>query len=187
MGDNQPDDELNRISNIGEDFGFPHCHSSGSGDPTQRDPGPDNVELMVDPDFPPDGGICDESEYTKAVQALGPHMGALGMRFTFGKYNDLDGFNLPAPYNHSVLVAEHGSWDRSQKIGYRVSIVYLDGEDYDEVVGYEAFAFGWLVDVDQVEYGRPSDVDVLPDGSIIVSDDDGSTIYSTSIIITYNN
>ena len=173
--DNQPDDELNKVSFIGEDFGFPHCHSLGSGLPQRRDIG--NVRLILDDQYPPSNDICDENVYTKALQALGPHMGALGMRFTFGKYNDLDMFNLPTPYNHSILIASHGSWDRTEKIGYRVSIVYLDGNNYDEIVDHDAFAFGWLVDDEQTQYGRPSDVDVLPDGSIIVSDDEGSTIY----------
>ena len=80
---------------------------------------------------------------------------------------------FPAQYHHQIFIAEHGSWNRSVPIGYRISTVRLDG---DEAVSYEVFAEGWLPSDGQV-WGRPVDVQVLPDGSMLVSDDEAGAIY----------
>jgi glucose/arabinose dehydrogenase len=90
---------------------------------------------------------------------------ALGMRF-------YDGNQFPAEYRNAVFIAEHGSWNRSHKIGYRISVVKLEG---DKAVSNAPFATGWLQD--EHAWGRPADVLVLPDGSLLVSDDHAGAIY----------
>jgi glucose/arabinose dehydrogenase len=84
---------------------------------------------------------------------------------------------FPAEYAGQVLIAEHGSWNRSRKIGYRISLVrMIDGE----AGGYDIFADGWLQD--EKVFGRPVDLLVLRDGSLLVSDDQNGVIYR----ITYS-
>ena len=97
-----------------------------------------------------------------------PHVAALGMRF----YN---GTMFPERYRNQIFIAEHGSWNRSERIGYRVTLVRLEG---NRAVSYEPFAEGWL-DNDKV-WGRPVDVQVMPDGSMLVSDDKAGAIYRIS-------
>jgi|GEM_PF-4721113 len=99
------------------------------------------------------------SDFVPPVQELGPHVAALGMRFYTGK-------QFPAKYRNQILIAEHGSWNRTNPIGYRLMLVRLDG---DKAVSYAPFAQGWLQG-DDVR-GRPVDVQVMPDGSLLVSDD----------------
>jgi glucose/arabinose dehydrogenase len=151
MGDEIPPDELNRAPERGLHFGYPFVHGDG----------------IRDPEF---GEGVDIEKYVKPVQNLGPHVAALGMRF----YN---GDMFPAEYKNQVFIAEHGSWNRSKKIGYRLMLVKLNGND---AVSYEPFAEGWLKG-DSVS-GRPVDILVMPDGSMLVSDDYGGVIYR----ITYS-
>mgnify|MGYP002064722333 FL=1 len=92
-------------------------------------------------------------------------MAALGMRFYTGEM-------FPAAYRGHVFIAEHGSWNRSEKIGYRVTLVRLD---QNRAVSYEPFAWGWLQN-EQVS-GRPVDLVVKEDGSLLVSDDFAGKIY----------
>ena len=146
LGDNVPPDELNRAPSAGLHFGYPFVHG---GD-------------IPDPDF---GESVDINQYVKPVQKLGPHVAALGMRFYTGNM-------FPEEYRNQIFIAEHGSWNRSKKIGYRVMLVKLNG---NEAVSYEPFAEGWLQG-DAVS-GRPVDVLVMPDGSMLVSDDYGGVIY----------
>ncbi|MGD8310761.1 MAG: sorbosone dehydrogenase family protein [Chromatiales bacterium] len=147
LGDNRPPDELNRAARAGEHFGFPYCHGGDIPDP----------EL---------GSKRDCSEFTPPVQKLGPHVASLGMRFYTGE-------QFPLLYRGQVFVAEHGSWNRSTPIGYRVSLVRLEG---DRAVSYEPFAEGWL-QADGDVLGRPVDLLVMPDGSLLVSDDSSGSIY----------
>ena len=146
LGDNVPPDELNRAPSAGLHFGYPFVHG---GD-------------IPDPDF---GESVDINQYVKPVQKLGPHVAALGMRFYTGNM-------FPEEYRNQIFIAEHGSWNRSKKIGYRVMLVKLNG---NEAVSYEPFAEGWLQG-DAVS-GRPVDVLVMSDGSMLVSDDYGGVIY----------
>jgi len=152
LGDDIPSDELNHAPEKGLHFGYPFVHQ---GD-------------IPDPEF---GEGVDLTKYVKPVQKLGPHVAALGMRFYTGNM-------FPEEYKNRIFIAQHGSWNRSQKIGYRVMSVKLNG---NEVVSYEPFAEGWLKG-DSVS-GRPVDVLVMPDGSLLVSDDFGGVIYR----ITYKN
>lgn len=147
MGPDIPPDELNHAPEAGLHFGFPYCHGG----------------TIPDPNF---GGQRSCAEFTPPAQPLGPHVAALGMRFYSGE-------QFPAEYRNQIFIAEHGSWVRAEPIGYRVSLVRLDG---DAAVSYEDFATGWLQE-DGQRWGRPVDVQVMPDGSLLVSDDLAGAIY----------
>jgi glucose/arabinose dehydrogenase len=149
LGDDVPPDELNVAARAGLDFGYPYCHG---GD-------------VTDPEF---GGARPCSEFVPPVQKLGPHVAALGLRFYTGTM-------FPAEYRNQLFIAEHGSWNRSTPIGYRLTLVKLDG---DRAVSYEPFASGWLQD--GTSWGRPVDVLVMPDGALLVSDDKADVIYRVS-------
>lgn len=146
LGDDLPPDELNHAPRAGMHFGYPYCHAG----------------TLADPEF---GRQRPCSEFTPPAQALGPHVAALGMRFYTGR-------QFPAAYRGQVFIAEHGSWNRSRRIGYRVSLVRLEG---GKAVSYTPFATGWLQG--ETAWGRPADVLVAPDGSLLVSDDHAGAIY----------
>lgn len=149
LGDDRPADELNRASESGLHFGFPHCHA---GD-------------IADPEFGR-GESCDD--YEPPQQKLGAHVASLGLRFYSGDM-------FPEEYRGQLFIAEHGSWNRSKKVGYRISLVRLEN---GSAVSYEPFASGWLQG-DSVS-GRPVDLLVLDDGSMLVSDDNAGKIYRIS-------
>jgi glucose/arabinose dehydrogenase len=117
---------------------------------------------MADPEF---GSKRQCSEFAAPVQNLGPHVAALGMRFYTGTM-------FPEAYRQQIFIAEHGSWNRTTPSGYRVTLVRLDN---DRAVSYEPFAEGWLHE--GRAWGRPVDVLVMPDGSLLVSDDRAAVIY----------
>lgn len=146
MGDDIPPDELNRAPEQGLHFGYPYCHGGE----------------ILDPEFG-DGKSCDN--YTAPAQKLGAHVAALGVKF-------YDGTMFPPEYQGQIFLAEHGSWNRSEKIGYRISLVRLQN---GLPVSYEVFAEGWLQG--QKVSGRPVDLLVLNDGSMLVSDDHAGKIY----------
>jgi len=146
LGDDVPPDELNRATVAGRHYGFPACHGG----------------TIVDPVFAK-GRDC--RMFEPPAIALGPHVAAIGMRFYRGTM-------FPEEYRGQVFIAEHGSWNRSQKIGYRVSLVRVkDGQ----AVSYSPFAQGWLQGGEA--WGRPADVQELPDGSLLVSDEKAGAIY----------
>jgi len=145
MGDNIPPDELNNAPKKGMNFGFPDCHAG----------------TIPDPEF----GKEPCSKFTPPAMTLTPHGAAIGMRFYTGSM-------FPAEYRNQIFIAEHGSWNRSTPIGYRVMVARLDG---NKVVKYEPFAEGWLQG--SRAWGRPADVLVMPDGSLLVADDQADTIY----------
>ena len=149
LGDNIPPDELDHAPEIGMHFGYPFVHG---GD-------------ILDPEY---GDGKNPSDYTAPVQKLGPHVASLGMRFYTGDM-------FPPEYKNQIFIAEHGSWNRSSKIGYRVTLVKLNGNN---AVSYEPFAEGWLQG--QSVSGRPVDVQQMPDGSLLVSDDYNGVIYRIS-------
>jgi glucose/arabinose dehydrogenase len=151
LGDDQPGDELDRASKPGQHFGFPYCHQGN----------------LLDPAFGK-GKSC--ANYEPPARVLGAHVAALGMRFYTGKM-------FPEKYRNSIILAEHGSWNRAHKDGYRVMVAQLDG---NKVVSYEPLVQGWLnTQTDQVS-GRPTDVEVLDDGSLLVSDDYRGAVYRIS-------
>ncbi len=105
------------------------------------------------------------SEFTPPELEIPAHVAALGMRFYTGTM-------FPAQYRNQIFIAEHGSWNRWPPTGYRVSLVRLkDGKP----VSYEVFASGWLRGVKA--WGRPVDIELLPDGSMAVSDDRAGAVY----------
>jgi glucose/arabinose dehydrogenase len=149
LGDDAPPDELNRAPKPGMNFGFPYCHGGSVPDP----------EL---------GKIHPCSEFTPPEQKLGAHVASLGMRFSTGTM-------FPPEYRGRIFIAEHGSWNRSRKAGYRVTMVTLKN---GRPVSYEPFAEGWLEG--ERAWGRPVDVLVMPDGALLVSDDQAGTVYRIS-------
>jgi glucose/arabinose dehydrogenase len=150
MGDNRPPDELNRVIRKGQNFGFPYCHGIN----------------ILDPEFGK-GHNC--TEFTPPEVELGPHVAALGMKFYTGNM-------FPAEYKNRIFIAEHGSWNRTVPIGYRITLVTLmDGTPQE----YKVFAEGWL-DADGTAWGRPVDVLIMHDGSMLVSDDKAGVIYRIS-------
>jgi glucose/arabinose dehydrogenase len=150
IDDSLPHDTLHRVTRKGMHFGFPYCHQ---GD-------------LLDDQFGK-GRSC--KEFDPPVAKLGPHVAALGMRFYTGK-------QFPAEYKHSIFIAEHGSWNRSKKVGYNVSRAVLDAKG--NVVKVEPFATGWLNG--EEFWGRPADVQVARDGSLLVSDDVAGAIFRIS-------
>jgi glucose/arabinose dehydrogenase len=146
MGDDIPPCELNHAPRDGMHFGFPYCHG---GD-------------IPDPDFAK-GHSCDE--FTPPAMRLGPHVAPLGLKFYTGTM-------FPPDYHGHLFIAEHGSWNRSEPIGYRLTLVRIkDGVART----YETFAEGWLQNGEA--WGRPVDILLLPDGSMMVSDDRAGQIY----------
>ena len=149
LGDSQPSDTLNHAPESGLHFGFPFCHQG-------------NIQ---DPDF--NARSCDE--FRPPAKKLGPHVASLGMRFYTGDM-------FPSMYHHQIFIAEHGSWNRTPEAGhtgYRLTVATLNG---NRVTGYEVFAEGWL-DASNEAWGRPVDVQVMPDGALLVSDDQVGAIY----------
>jgi glucose/arabinose dehydrogenase len=105
------------------------------------------------------------SDFVPPQVELGPHVAALGMRFYTGT-------SFPEKYRNAIFIAQHGSWNRTKPSGYRVMVVPMkDGK----ASGYEVFAEGWL-EGDRA-WGRPVDVLVMPDGSLLVSDDKQGAVY----------
>ncbi|HJU86451.1 MAG TPA: PQQ-dependent sugar dehydrogenase [Gemmatimonadota bacterium] len=146
LGDDVPSDELNAAPRAGMHFGYPFCHQ---GD-------------VPDPEFG-DRRRC--AEFEPPAWKLGAHVAALGMRF-------YDGAMFPPEYRGRIFVAEHGSWNRSSKVGYRVVSLRMEG---GRPVEEETFAEGWLQGDEA--WGRPVDVLVMPDGALLVSDDRAGAIY----------
>lgn len=148
MGDDVPPCELNRASKGGQHFGYPFCHGGTIPDPEYGDQRP-----------------C--SDFVPPVQNLGAHVAPLGVKFYTGNM-------FPEAYQGQAFIAEHGSWNRSSKVGYRISLVKLDG---NKAVSYTPFIDGWLDDESQEAFGRPVDLLWLDDGSMLISDDFGNAIY----------
>ena len=150
LGDDKPDCELDHAPRKDMHFGFPYCHA---GD-------------LSDPEF---GHSRQCSEFTPPAARLGAHVAPLGMRFYTGAM-------FPAEYKNNIFIAEHGSWNRTQKNGYRVQRVVLSGTQ--KVLKQEVFAHGWLQG--QSAWGRPVDTLVMPDGALLISDDQAGVIYRIS-------
>lgn len=146
LGDNLPPDELNHAHQKGLHFGFPFFHGSS----------------IRDPEY---GKDKSQDGYRIPVRELGPHVAALGMKFYTGSM-------FPKEYRNQIFIAEHGSWNRSDPIGYRITLVRLNN---NKALSYEVFASGWLLN--GKAWGRPVDLLILKDGSLIVSDDKAGIIY----------
>ncbi len=99
------------------------------------------------------------------MQLLGAHVAALGLKFYLGSM-------FPEEYRKQLFIVEHGSWNRSTPSGYRIALVRLQG---NRAITYETFADGWLQG--SRAWGRPVDLLELPDGSLLVSDDEAGVVY----------
>ncbi len=160
LGDDLPSDELNVASKPAMHFGFPYCQQ---GD-------------LKDPDF---GNKRPCGDFTAPALNVGAHVAALGLRFYTGRM-------FPAKYRNAVIQAQHGSWNRSEPLGYRVMAIFTNG---DKVTGSEALVDGFLTGIRGNRgappsgrttgdaFGRPADVLMLPDGSLLIADDSAGRIY----------
>lgn len=151
LGDDTPSCELNIATKSGQHFGYPYCHEG----------------TVKDPEF---GNKRDCHEFVSPADKLGPHVAPLGLKFYTGSM-------FPSSYKNNVFVALHGSWNRTKKSGYNITLVKTEN---GKAAGHEVFASGWLDDATQKVWGRPVDVLVLPDGSMLVSDDYANVIYRIS-------
>ncbi|HYE54722.1 MAG TPA: sorbosone dehydrogenase family protein [Chitinophagaceae bacterium] len=151
MGDNVPADELNVAPRANMHFGYPYCHEAATPDPEFNK-----------------GKDC--SQFVQPVASLTPHGAALGIKFYTGGM-------FPDEYRNQAFIAEHGSWNRTEPIGYRVMLARMEG---NTVKSYEPFIQGWLKD--GKAWGRPVDVLQMKDGSLLVSDDYANAVYR----ITYD-
>lgn len=147
MGDDVPPDELNRVRSPEEHFGFPYFHG---GD-------------VADPEF---GRGRDPGDFSPPALRIQAHSAPLGMRFYTGT-------QFPEDYRGRIFIAEHGSWNRSSKVGYRVTMVTLNARH--EVIDYRPFVEGWLDG--ERNWGRPADVLVAADGSLLIADDQAGAVY----------
>jgi glucose/arabinose dehydrogenase len=147
LSEDVPEDELNRVTKTGEDFGAPYCYQGN----------------IPDPEFGW-GHSC--SEFTAPVGLMGPHAAALGMRFYTGSM-------FPKPYKNAIIVARHGSWNKTKKFGGDVVVVKLDKDG--KVKSIEPLITGFLENNSYI--GRPVDVLQLKDGSMLVSDDWNGAVY----------
>lgn len=149
LGDDAPPDELDHAPAAGMHFGFPHCHGADIRDEEY------GVERPC-------------TAFTPPALALDPHVAAIGMRFYTGTM-------FPPRYRGGIFIAEHGSWNSTRPVGYRVTFVrFADGRP----VSYEPFAEGWLRG--RRAWGRPADVLVMPDGALLVSDERRGALYRIS-------
>ncbi|GHU47025.1 sorbosone dehydrogenase [Betaproteobacteria bacterium] len=157
LGDDLPPCELNHAPKAGMHFGYPYFHG----------------RAIPDPEF---AGTRKSAEFTPPAQELGAHVAAIGMRFyrppTQTKDQPKSKVAFPPEYHGHIFIAEHGSWNRSEKSGYRVTLVKLNG---NRAVSYTPFATGWLQG--QNAWGRPADIEELPDGSLLIADDYAGAIY----------
>jgi glucose/arabinose dehydrogenase len=151
MSDDTPSDKLNIITKIVEHYGYPYCHQGNIPDPVFAQ-----------------GHKC--SEFAPPVLNLGAHVAPLGMKFYTGN-------QFPAEYKDNMLIAEHGSWNRHAYQGGRIERVIADPDGSH--ARQEVFASGWI-NGQRSYWGRPDDVIVAPDGSLLVSDDWAGAIYRIS-------
>jgi len=151
LGDDIPSCELNTAPEIGMHFGYPYCHAG----------------TIKDPEFGNDSN-CDD--YSAPAEQLGAHVAPLGLKFYTGS-------QFPDTYKNNLFIAQHGSWNRSKKVGYNIVTVKISA---GEAAPNSVFASGWLDEEKQTAWGRPVDVYILPDGSMLVSDDYAGVIYRIS-------
>jgi glucose/arabinose dehydrogenase len=151
LSEDEPQDKLNRVLHPGKDnFGFPYCDGGDIPDPIYGW-----------------GHSC--SEFTKPVVQLGPHSAPLGMRFYTGHM-------FPARYHDAIFIARHGSWNRSKKFGGDVVVAFLNRDG--TVRSVEPFMTGFLQNNKYV--ARPVDMEIMKDGSMLLSDDWNGAVYRIS-------
>ncbi len=152
LGDNLPPDYVTRVRQ-GSFFGWPWYYIGGHEDPHHRGERPDLKDKVTIPDV--------------LIEA---HSASLGMTI-------YDGAQFPADYRGSIFAAEHGSWNRSKRTGYKVvRLIMKNGVPTGE---YEDFATGFVID-DSTVWGRPVGVTVDKDGALLISEDGSGTIWRVS-------
>ena len=152
MGDDSPEDGLNRLSKVGQNFGFPYCHTGNIADPD------------IKKDKPCEG-------VTAPVQNMGAHTSVMGLQFYTGNM-------FPAEYKNAMFVARKGSWNRTQKSGYDVVMVRADADGKNSKV--TPFVTGFKDDATEAFWGRPTYMLQMPDGSLLLSDEQLGAIYRIS-------
>ncbi|MCZ6890074.1 MAG: PQQ-dependent sugar dehydrogenase [Gammaproteobacteria bacterium] len=145
LGDDVPPDEINHVEAAASHFGFPYVHAG----------------TILDSKF---GKDASADEFVPPIVKIQAHSAALGIAFYSGE-------QFPESYRGALFIAEHGSWNRSSKVGYRVSVVKF----IDQMPVYEPFVTGWLVG--KKNWGRPADVIAARDGSLLISEDQDGVIY----------
>ena len=154
LSEDIPEEKLNRLTQPGKDnFGYPYCHQGN----------------IADQEFGW-GHSCDE--FTKPIALLGPHTAALGMRFYTGN-------TFPSEYRNAIFIARHGSWNRTKKIGGDIVVAKLSEDG--AVKSIEPFITGFIENNNYV--GRPTDVEFVKDGSMLISDDFNGAVYR----VTYSS
>lgn len=151
LGDDTPPCELNRATEKGQHFGYPYCHGG----------------TLKDPEF---GNKRPCEDFVAPAQNLGPHVAPLGLKFYMASM-------FPSAYQGKILIAEHGSWNRSAEAGHTGHQLTMVSQENGQGTSYEPFITGWLNKETNKAWGRPVDILVLEDGSILVSDDLSGTVY----------
>ena len=157
MGDDIPPGELNRVSKMGEHFGYPYIHGN-------------NIQIAGTAAAPDLKGMAAPAQWTKPQVEFPAHQAQLGMAFYNGRM-------FPQKYQGGVFVAAHGSWNRTKPSGALVQFVSMKADGTADKL--ETFAEGWLDD-NGIYRGRPVDVAQMKDGSLLVSDDFAGAIYRIS-------
>ncbi|HET8667757.1 MAG TPA: sorbosone dehydrogenase family protein [Terriglobales bacterium] len=150
LGNNLPPDYITHIQEGGF-YGWPWYYIGGHQDPRLKDKHPDLRARMITPDV-----------------LIQPHSASLEMTF-------YDGKQFPSEYQGDIFAAEHGSWNRSVKVGYEVVRVPLHGTGH-ATGEYEDFVTGFATQNGEV-WGRPVGVAVGKDGSLLISDDGSNSIW----------
>jgi glucose/arabinose dehydrogenase len=152
ISEHGPQCELNRVSKIGENFGFPYCHGHGIID-----------SRLGKPDS------CDGVTLPAAL--MGAHTAPLGMRFYTGNM-------FPAEYKNAIFIARRGSWNRTTNVGFDVVVAHLSSDG--KRAAWSPFLTGLLNTRTNEFSGRPVDVHQLPDGSLLVADEQNGAVYRIS-------
>jgi len=157
LGEDVPAEEINRVTEPGSHFGYPYIHA---GD-------------IADPKF---GKDQNSEDFEKPLLKIQAHSAALGIAFYSGENpaGSPSSSAFPKNYKNALFIAEHGSWNRKEKVGYRVSVMF----ETPSGPQYVPFITGWLNGQDN--WGRPNDVLVTPDGALLISDDQTGSIYRVS-------
>ena len=152
LGDDTPADELNRMSKTGLNFGFPYCHANGIADPdVKKDKACEGVTLPV--------------------TTMGAHAAVMGLHFYTGNM-------FPAEYKNAMFIARKGSWNRTKKSGYDVVMVKANADGTNAQM--TPFVTGFLDEKTDAFYGRPVYLMQMPDGALLLSDEQMGAIYRIS-------